>query len=299
MRYEMPYRPAVRPPINGQLGCWFYGILGLLVPVFLCGVIFVVYLLFPPAPLNILVMGLDARPGEGNIARTDSVMLLNISPARLQVSMLSIPRDLHLDTPGYGLQRINAINVLGEMEGAGRGVELLQRAIEANFDIEVNRYMRLNFDGFARLIDAVGGVVIDVPRAIVDTQYPLPDGSTTTIRFEPGVQHMDGARALAYARTRYTDDDYQRAGRQQQVVLAFSRQLINPLTWPSVLLALNQAVETDLNVIDFTLMLPTVAVNVGRFERLVIDREWITATASGAAIPNYAALRPWIDAHLR
>lgn len=266
----------------------------LLIPVFLCGTTLVIYLIFPPPQTDILVMGLDSREGEGWLARADSVILVGINPAQLRVSLLSIPRDLSLDTPGYGMQRINVVNVLGEMEQAGRGSTLLAAAVEQNFGVSVERTARLDFNGFVELIDAVGGVTIDVERAIVDDFYPTGDGGVMSIRFESGVQHMDGARALIYARTRQSDDDYRRAERQQQVVSALLGKLSNPAYWPAAFSVLNRSVDTNLTVWDMLRLAPPVILNRGRFEQLVIDRDKITATAAGVAIPDYAQITSWL-----
>jgi LCP family protein required for cell wall assembly len=263
-------------------------------PVFLCGMCLLVYLVIPPAPLDILVLGLDARPGEGFTTRTDSIMVLGVNPARIQVSMLSVPRDLFIDVPGYGLERINTVNVLGEQQERGSGPALLASAFEQDFGIRVDRYARLNFDSFVQLIDAVGGITIDVDRTIVDTLYPLPDGGTTSIRFDPGTQVMDGERALIYARTRHSDDDYARADRQQQVLLALSRKLINPIYWLPAIGILTRSVDTNITIGDAFTIAPTVLLNAGRFDRLVIDRSYITSR-DGVAVPDFAQLQPWIE----
>lgn len=264
-------------------------------PVFICGATLLLYVVFPPPPLDVLVLGVDARPGEGYITRTDSIMLLGLKPAQLRASMLSIPRDLFIDVPGYGAQRINTINVLGEQEGEGQGVTLLEQSIESSFGVTVDRYARLNFQGFIALVDAVGGVTIDVERMIVDDLYPTEDGGVMTLRFDAGVQTMNGERALQYARTRHADDDYQRAHRQQQVFSALLGKLANPINWASAVSVLNQYVDTNLTVIDMAIYAPNVLLNLGRFDQLVIDRDYIVGGAEGQALPNYDALNPWLN----
>ena len=268
-----------------------------MIPVFLCGFSFLAYVVFTPAPLTVLVMGLDARSGAGFQSRPDAVMVMKIDPARLQVNLLSIPRDLHLNVPRYGFERVNTVNLLGEMESAGTGPALLTEAIDINFGVKPDRYVRLNFDGFVRMIDAVGGVNIDVERAIVDHAYPTPDGGTISIRFEPGWQHMDGERALMYARTRHADDDYARAARQQQVIGAVAAKLINPVHWGSFVAALLGAVDTDMTILDAAALAPPVLLSGGRFNTLVVNREYITS-AEGVAVPNFIALEPWIREYL-
>jgi LCP family protein required for cell wall assembly len=266
----------------------------LLFPVFCCGMTLLVYLIFPPPPVDMLILGVDGRAGEGFVSRTDSIMLLGIDPAHLRTSILSFPRDLFIEAPGYGQQRINTINVLGEEQNPGGGVDLLEASLSQNFGVGIDRYVRLQFDGFMELIDAVGGVTIDVERTIVDDFYPTEDGGVTTVRFESGVQHMDGERALIYARTRHADDDYQRAERQQQVVSALLAKMANPINWPSVVSILNRAMETNLTVVDMALLAPPVLLNIGRYDRLVIDRDYIVGVANGVA-PDYAKINPWIE----
>lgn len=267
----------------------------LMLPVFACGMLLVLYLVFPPPQTDILVLGVDSREGEGWVSRADSIMLVGINPAVLRVSLLSIPRDLSLDVPNYGMQRINTVNMLGEMEQPSGGAALTAAAIEQNFGVSVERAVRLDFQGFVALIDALGGVTVDVERVIVDDTFPTADNGTMSVRFEAGVQHMDGERALIYARTRYADDDYQRAARQQQVVSALMGRLANPLRWPAALGVLNRTLETDLTLWDIARLAPPVLLSGGRVERFVIDRAAITATAEGVAIPNYAIIAPWLE----
>lgn len=249
-------------------------------------------LLMPP--LDLLILGVDARQGEGYVTRTDSIMLLGVQPRRLRVNLLSIPRDLFITVPGYGAQRINTVNVLGELDERGSGPHLLSDAIHTSFGVRPDRYMRLNFTAFEALVNAVGGLHINVPKRIVDYQYPTENYGTMTIQFDPGWQHMDGETALIYARTRHADDDYGRAERQQQVLSALSHKLANPLNWGPAFVAVNRNVDTNMNPIEMTLYAPTTLIGVTHINRLVIDRDYILPGAQGA-IPNYDKLAEWID----
>lgn len=290
--------PTQRWRLRLRRGClrnlWLILFILLMLPVFCCGVTLVLYLLFPPPPADLLILGLDARPGEGYLTRTDSIMLVGVNPPRLRVSLLSVPRDVFIDVPGYGMQRINTVNVLGEQEAEGRGAVLLREAVAQNFGIGVDRYARMNFQGFIDLIDAVGGVSINVERSIADYAYPTIDGGTIEVRFEPGWQQMDGERALQYARTRHADDDYQRAARQQQVISAVSLKLLNPLTWGGAAQVFTTSVDTDMNLWDMVTLAPTLILNAGNFDQLVIDRDYLTASAEGYTIPDYIKLDAWI-----
>lgn len=291
-----PMPPLFTMPMRKQRGCLPVLGVSLLLLTFACVASFALYIVFPPQPRDILVMGLDSRDGEGVVTRTDSIMLLGIDTNDLRLNLLSIPRDLYISAPDYGLQRINTINVLGEMEAVGNGPQLLRDSIALSFGIEVDAYVRLDFDAFKALVDAVGGVTIDVPYEIVDTQFPTEDYGTEVVRFAAGRQHMNGETALKYARTRHADDDYRRAERQQQVLNAVAGKMLLPLYWPGVLNAITQHVETDLSALDVLVGLPPALISGVGFDQLVINRDYISGTAQGNAIPNYVALESWLEA---
>lgn len=175
-------------------------------------------------PVNILLLGADARADE-EISRTDAIILLHINPRTGRVSMLSFPRDLMVDTPGFGRRKINSVYLLGETRlGKGYGAALLKQTVSDLVGVPVHHFALINFEGFRRVIDLVGGISIDVPKEIDDPRYPVDafpgDVRTMRVRFEPGRQWMDSERALIYARTRHADSDFGRNQRQQQVLLA-------------------------------------------------------------------------------
>jgi LCP family protein required for cell wall assembly len=268
----------------------------------LAGLAAVLYLLFPPAPLDVVILGVDARPGEGYATRTDTVLLLNADPADLSLSLFSIPRDLYLVVPGYGAQRINTINALGEQDAPGSGPALMEAALAENFPVQPDRYIRLDFVTFVDLVDELGGITVDVPTEIVDTQYPTADGGTTTIHFAAGVQRMNGMQALAYARTRHADDDYRRIERQQQVILGVLNEMALPENWPRLPELVQDffaAVDTDLTPADLLILAPPVWFGLARdnVARLTIDRDLIARSPDGYAVPDYAAINPWLEEH--
>jgi len=241
-------------------------------------------------------MGLDSRGNEGYVTRSDTIMIVGIKPSHMDLSLLSIPRDLFINVPNYGLQRINTINVLGELEEQGTGPQLLSKSIEQDFGIGIDYYVRLDFQAFVALVDAVGGLDINVPYAVTDYQFPTDDYGTIEVHFDTGWQHMDGKRALTYARTRHADDDYRRAERQQLVVEALTKKLINPINWPVAWLTIQQNTETNLNPLNILGLIPPVLFGVGDMNRLVIDRNYILP-GDGYSIPNYEAIKPFIEAN--
>ncbi|MBN1564504.1 MAG: LCP family protein [Anaerolineae bacterium] len=259
----------------------------------------VIYVIFPPAPTDIVILGVDARPGQGYLTRTDSVMILNVSPVN-DVSLLSIPRDVFIQVPDYGEQRINTINMLGEQEEVGGGLRLIKASLDESFSIEIENYIRLDFNGFVAVVDAVGGVDIDVPKLIIDYDYPTIEGGIITVQFDPGTEHMDGERALQYARTRHQDSDYDRAARQQQVVDAVVAKLVSPqgvIYIPKVWQAINAYTQTDLNLWDMMQMGPALVLGWSGHTHRVLMQDDLIGMRAGYWIPAYESLQPWIDDH--
>lgn len=181
-------------------------------------------------PINILVLGLDRRPDEGDIAsRTDSMFILRVDPKLQAVGIVGIPRDMWVEIPGRSggtfMERINAVYVAGELNGYDQGgMELLKEVIEDddNLGIKIDKYVLVDFQGFETIIDELGGIEVDVPEPVFDPYYSRTElpGDYDPQNFEPGLQHMDGATALAYSRIRFSGDDLDRIQRQQRVIFA-------------------------------------------------------------------------------
>jgi polyisoprenyl-teichoic acid--peptidoglycan teichoic acid transferase len=220
--------------------------------------------------MNLLIVGVDERAGhpeEG--VRSDTLILVHLDALGRWASVLSIPRDTRVELPDIGSTKINtaygqgyagaeALYRPGTTPQQG-GMALAAQSVEQLLMLpergqHVDAIAQINFDGFAKVIDVLGGIDIDVPALIVDDEYPTPDFGTTRIEFQPGVQHMDGATALIYARTRHADSDFGRSERQQQVLRAISAKLRarGPLgqAWlaPSLLGGLDGAVTTTLPI---------------------------------------------------
>ncbi len=176
---------------------------------------------------TILLMGMDRRSPSDNYTLTDSIMLLSIDPIQQSASILSIPRDLYVDIPGYGSHRVNAAFILGAQEGGdARGAELAMQTIEQTMGVSIDHYALLSFEAVINAIDAIGGVTVRVPETIDDPTYPDMNYGYDPFYIEAGEQKMDGRTALKYMRSRHGSDDFNRAQRQQQVILAFRDQLM-------------------------------------------------------------------------
>jgi LCP family protein required for cell wall assembly len=204
-------------------------------------------------PVTILLLGSDGRPGEEGPTRTDTVIVVRIDPGMRRAAMLSIPRDLIVEIPGYGYGRINAAHVYGDLSPElGGGLNLVRATVSNLLGVPIDYAVLVDFNGFIGLIDAIGGIDIDVPNALYDGEYPTMDYGYMAVSFDPGMQHMDGERALQYARIRHMDSDFERGRRQQEILLAAARHLRerNPLdlldTLASATSSLRGYVQTDL-----------------------------------------------------
>lgn len=188
------------------------------------------------AGFTLLVIGVDDRSdGVNTSIRSDTLMLVRVQPRTGMVSLLSIPRDTRVSIRGRGDGKINAAYAYGYMHPQElyaddvsqqeAGMALAAETVEdflmlRSHGHRVDYMLELNFGGFANLIDAFGGVDVDVPAYIVDAAYPTADYGVMRVEFQPGLQHLDGERALIYARTRHADSDFGRMRRQQQVAQA-------------------------------------------------------------------------------
>ena len=212
--------------------------------------------------INILVMGLDRRTDEpeDSPTRTDTMFVASIDPYSKTAGVFSIPRDLWVEIPdgegGYFEDRINVAYEYGPIKNyPGGGPGLAVATVEHNFDIEIDHYMVLDFVGFMELVDAVDGIDVEIEDHIVDPSYCLTANcdDRQIIVFEPGLEHMDGERALAYVRVRYGTSDLRRIERQQDVIraavdTALDAKLLMPNRAVSIYNKFRDAVETDVSV---------------------------------------------------
>lgn len=181
--------------------------------------------------VTILLMGIDQRQGETDTAyRTDSMMLVTVDPVGRTAGMLSIPRDLYVEIPGFpDKDKITTANFKGDAYYLpGGGPQLAMDTVELNLGIRVNYYVRINFTAFETLIDLIGGIDVDNPYEIYDPEYPDCCFGYDPFYLAAGPQHLDGATALKFARTRHTlGDDFGRAERQQMVAMAVRDRVLS------------------------------------------------------------------------
>ncbi len=208
--------------------------------------------------INILLIGIGGagHPG-GTLA--DTIIVASIDPKNKTMAMLSIPRDLYVKYPKQAKSqsgKINSVYAYGEDKShniAGGGGQLLSDEVSTILNIPINYYIRVDFGGFEKIIDQLGGITVDVPKAIYDPYFPADN----TINYSPfsisaGTHHMDGKTALRYARSRETTSDFDRSNRQEIVLAAIKDKaltlgvLSNPKKMIDILDLVSNHVETSL-----------------------------------------------------
>ena len=205
--------------------------------------------------VTILLLGIDQRCDETGPTRTDTMMLITVDPVGKTAGLLSLPRDLWVQIPGFRVDRINQAHYLGETSSfPGGGPALAQKTVEATLGVRVDYYVTINFEGVVEAIDILGGVALDVPEAINDPFYPDNCYGYDPFQIGAGRQSLDGALALKYARTRATaGGDVDRAARQQEVILALREKALTQFS--ALLLQAPQLWRTAQNNIRTTLTL--------------------------------------------
>ncbi len=177
--------------------------------------------------INILLLGMAGAEHEGAYL-TDTVILFSFKPSQNKIALLSLPRDLLVPIPGYGLQKINTAYALG-MSKEKDGGKLSSLVVSEILDLPVHYFVAIDFNGFEKIVDALGGIEIYVERSFIDTLYPGPNFSYRTISFEKGWQIMNGKRALEFVRSRHgtnnENSDFARMRRQQKVILAIKEKI--------------------------------------------------------------------------
>ncbi len=212
--------------------------------------------------LNILLIGADEQAEAHN---TDTLIVVSIDPVTRQVALFSLPRDTaNVPIPpgparlvlGSSFSRkINSLYATVEERPdlfpgteRTRGYNALKAVLGELYGLDVHYFVEVNFDGFVKVIDALGGVTVNVQSPLVDDRFPADRGRLRRIYIPAGVQHMTGAQALVYARSRNASNDFERGQRQQRVLLSLARQIDAATILPRInelAVALSQAVRTD------------------------------------------------------
>ncbi len=253
--------------------------------------------------INFLLIGSDKRPGSSY--RTDTLLIAIVWPKEGQVSLISIPRDLWIYIPTIGMQRINTAYQSGEITGySGGGPGLLKDTITYNLGIRIDHTAMVEFDGFRRIVDTLGGVEVPISCAftdwrLIDPSYdPENEDNWWLYTVGPGQVHMDGDLALWYARSRSKSNDFDRGRRQQEVIRTIFAKALQTDTFskiPQLYNDFSSTVITDLGLADLLLMSPY-AVNFtnanirGYYIRPPYVSSWTTPGGASVLLPNEAEL---------
>ena len=190
---------------------------------------------------TIMIMGIDER--DDDVGRSDTLMIASLDPKKNQVSLLSVPRDTRVKIKGHGFDKINAAYAYGHEQ-------LSQNTVENLLGVNIDHYIIINSKSFKKIIDAIGGIDINVPKRM-HYEDPWDDDGGLVIDFQPGMQHMDGAKAITYVRYRDEEGDLGRIRRQQDFMKACMDKLVSPAIIPQLPTVIKEvigSIKTDLSL---------------------------------------------------
>lgn len=212
--------------------------------------------------VNVLLIGVGDE-GHSGATLSDTIIVASYDVKTKSVAMFSIPRDTFVKIPGNGSTKINAAHAYGEEQKQGGGPALLEKTIENTFDIPIHYFVRVDFSGLKDIVDALGGVTVNVENSFCDYNYPTEyRGDTSKVCFTAGPQQMNGIKALQYSRSRHAygveGSDFARSKRQQRVLLAIKEKALtgstvfNPKKVLDLTAALGSHLKTDFGMADFS-----------------------------------------------
>jgi LCP family protein required for cell wall assembly len=245
------------------------------------------YFIYPPR-INVLIIGIDAAPENTYLGRSDTIIVTTAQPLKPYFGMLSIPRDLWVEIPGVGENRINTAHIFAELDNPGSGPHALLKTVQHNFGIDVEYYVRIRFDGFERIVEALDGVVVELENPMAG--YPA------------GTHRLDSQGALAFVRDRSGTDDFYRMARGQLFLKAVIEQLANPDQWkniPAVIQAIPETIDTNVPIWHWPRLILTIfRVGPMGIDSHVITREMVNpfTTDGGAQVlaPDWVKINPLV-----
>jgi LCP family protein required for cell wall assembly len=263
------------------IGCSF--VLVVTLAVFILGLIYCVFL-FAPFRTNVLLLGIDYTPLGTALGRSDTIIVATFIPFDPYVAMISIPRDLWVQIPGVGENRINTAHFFAESTQPGTGPRAAIETIKYNFGVDIGYYIRVQFDGFREIVGALGGVDIYLEKPMAG--------------YSAGYHHLTGRKALAFARNRYGSDDFYRMEQGQLIMKAVFSEMLAPENWirlPGVLLSFSRVVDTNIPWWQWPrLVIALLRLGPEGIDRYLISREMVTpyTTNMGASVllPNWESI---------
>ena len=244
--------------------------------------------------VNIMLMGVDER--KEDVGRSDTLMVASIDSKEDTVSLLSIPRDTRVQIKRHGYDKINAAYAYG-------GEKLSQSTLESFLGIDINHYVIVSTDSFAKMIDAIGGVDIDVEQRMF-YEDPWDDNGGLVIDLKPGMQHMNGDTAITYVRYRDEEGDAGRVRRQQKFMRACLDKLSSPtivMKLPEIIKEARNAVRTDLSVTQMIELAQTLKAADEGSEGLktgIVPGRWTYINGVSYLVPNIERLEAVVTENL-
>jgi len=247
-----------------------------------------VYVLVP-FRTDMLILGIDRTPDGTNLGRSDTNILVTVRPLRPYIGALSIPRDLWVTIPGVGENRINTAHYFAEAQDPGSGPNAALETIRQNFGLSIDHYLRLKFDGIVGIVDALGGLEVELENAMAG----LPAGE----------HNLTGEQALAFVRDRQGTDDFFRMQQGQFFIAELIEQLLQPSSWsriPAFLVAVSESIDTNIPIwVWLRLGFAFLRSGPGGIDYHVINRDYVspTTTSEGAQvlIPEWSLILPLVD----
>ncbi|MCL4562467.1 MAG: LCP family protein [Chloroflexi bacterium] len=248
----------------------------------------------PEGQVNILILGSDYRPNSGY--RTDVILLAALNPNKGTVNLVSFPRDLWVNIPGWEAQRINTAQAHG-------GFALTQATFEQNFGVHPDYYIMTNFNGFRGIVNTLGGIDVQASQSLSD-KCDLPQAVNGYCNVSPGTVHMNGDTALWYVRSRYSTSDFDRLRRAQEVIQAifYKMMSLNAVSRaPEIFNEFISSVETNMTLNDMLPLLPLASqlASGNGIQRYSIGpaqvTSWVTPQGADVLLPNQAAISAIID----
>ena len=176
--------------------------------------------------INVLLVGVPGGDHDGPDL-TDSILFVSVNVIDKKIDMFSIPRDLYVEIPGFGYNKINAAYSLGKnYQLAGGGMDTLKDTIESILGQNIDYFVKIDFDGFVKTVDTLGGIDVTVDEDIYDFLYPDGYGGYEPFSLSAGKQHLDGETALKFVRSRQTTSDFDRSRRQQKTLVAIKEAFL-------------------------------------------------------------------------
>lgn len=254
----------------------------------------IVLVFFTPWRVNILLLGIDPTHNDTFQGRSDTMILTSIPPVLPYAHMLSIPRDLWVDIPGHWQNRINTAHFFAEIDKEGSGPNAAAQVVAQSFGVAKPYTIRIKTDGFTKVVEAMGGVTVNLPN----------DMSGLTA----GEHDLDATQALRFVRDRAGSDDFFRQGRAQIFLKGAMKKMINPINWwriPGMIRAISSSITSNVPVIYYPRVAYTLLFSyVKGFDMQTLDRTtmvtpWVTDEGAQVLLPVWENINPLIEKYFK